>query len=97
MIPGGEPELSAMIYVLLVLVIADKSQFPKSIHEQIDSRARGPDHFCEHPVAHNRNLRSGWAILIQMRKLQQYAREALFCRRSQEVGNVIPVVLDGGQ
>jgi|HubBroStandDraft_4_1064222.scaffolds.fasta_scaffold22817_2 hypothetical protein len=48
-------------------VIFDVALPPESIHEQIDARTRGADHFRQHLVAYNGNLSYRPAVILQMR------------------------------
>ena len=73
-----------------------ESLLPESIHEQIDSRARGPDHLRQNLVAQDGNLNSRWAFFTQVRQPQEHARQSLFRRGSQQVRHVILIVLDAG-
>ena len=48
-------------------IVVDVSLPPESIHEQIDSRARGADHFRQNLVTYDGNLDNSSASLIQVR------------------------------
>jgi hypothetical protein len=48
-------------------IVVYKSFFPESIHKQIDSRARGPDHFRQNLVTQDGNLHSRCAFFIRVR------------------------------
>jgi hypothetical protein len=56
---------------------------PELIHEEIDSWARGANHFGQNLVTYNGNFDNGWPSLIQVREPQKYARQTLLGRRSQ--------------
>ena len=78
-------------------IVVYESLLPESIHEQIDSRARGADHLCQNLVTQDGNLGNRWASLIQVRQPQKHARQPLLGRRSQQLRNMILVLLDAGQ
>src|SRR5882672_5012648 len=78
-------------------IVVDESLLPESVHKQIDSRARGPDHLRQHFVTEAGNLRTFSAVLVQVRQPQQHPRQPFFRRGSQQVRHVIPVLLDAGQ
>jgi hypothetical protein len=56
---------------------------PELIHEEIDSWARGANHFGQNLVIYKWNLDNRWASFIQVREPQEYARQTLLGRRSQ--------------
>src|SRR6266850_4491345 len=45
-------------------IVVDESLLPESVHKQIDSRARGPDHLRQHFVTEAGNLRTFSAVLV---------------------------------
>jgi hypothetical protein len=78
-------------------IVVNVTLLPESIHEEIDARARGPDHLGQDLMTDDGNLNDRPAIAIQVGQPEQHARQPLFRGRSQQVRHVIPVVLDAGE
>jgi hypothetical protein len=47
-------------------IVVYESLLPESIHEQIDARARRPDHFRQNLVTYNGDLNSWWTSPVQV-------------------------------
>jgi hypothetical protein len=59
-------------------IVVNVPLLPETIHEDIDPRARGPDHFREDLVANDWNFGDWWAVPVQVSQLKKNAREAAF-------------------
>jgi hypothetical protein len=78
-------------------IVVDETLLSELIHEEIDSWARGANHFGEDPMTHQGNFSDGRALSVQMGQAQEDAREALFRGGSQQMSYVIAIVADARQ
>jgi hypothetical protein len=78
-------------------MVINESLLPESIHEHIDSGTRSAHHLRKYLVIQHRYLNNRGAPSIYVGQPQKHAREPLIRSGSQQVCDVILVVLDAGQ
>jgi hypothetical protein len=57
-------------------VIVNETQFPKPVHEKVDSRASCAHHFCQLLLTDLGNRNFGLSVFAEVRKQQENASES---------------------
>jgi hypothetical protein len=68
-----------------VAVIGNESELAEFVHEKTDARARGADHLRQRLLADFRQDRFGIALLAEVRKKQEFARDMATVYRIPEL------------